>query len=88
MNTTFSALSRTKSADLATLIVSAFGVLLRRVCRNVLAYVKAALEWLNSKHEFFNDADEDPIVCSGRRFVFYCSIAFACIVLLSFSIGF
>ena len=64
-------------------ILTLFWVLTKRVVRVIIKSISATRVWLNAKHTFFDDADNEPITCTGWQFV---GIGFlAC--LLTFILG-
>ena len=64
-------------------ILTLFGILTQRVARVITKAISATRVWLNAKHTFFDDADNEPITCTGWQFV---GIGFlAC--LLTFILG-
>ena len=46
-----------------------FGVLTQRVARAIIKAISATRVWLSAKHTFFDDADNEPITCTGWQFV-------------------
>lgn len=46
-----------------------FGVLTQRVVRVIIKAISATRVWLNAKHTFFDDADNEPVICTGWQFV-------------------
>ena len=64
-------------------ILTLFGILTQRVVRAIIKAISATRVWLNAKHTFFDDADNEPVICTGWQFV---GIGFlAC--LLTFILG-
>ena len=50
-------------------ILTLFWVLTQRVARVIIKAISATQVWLNEKHTFFDDADNEPIICTGWQFV-------------------
>ena len=50
-------------------ILTLFGVLTQRVVRVIIKSISATRDWLNAKHTFFDDADNEPVICTGWQFV-------------------
>lgn len=64
-------------------ILTLFGVLTQRVARAIIKAISSTRVWFSAKHTFFDDADNEPITCTGWQFV---GIGFlAC--LLTFILG-
>ena len=64
-------------------ILTLFWVLTQRVARAIIKAISATRVWLNTRHTFFDDADNEPITCTGWQFL---GIGFlAC--LLTFILG-
>ena len=50
-------------------ILTLFGVLTQRVVRVIIKAISATRVWLNAKHTFVDDADNEPVICTGWQFV-------------------
>lgn len=50
-------------------ILTLFWVLTKRVVRVIIKSISATRFWLNAKHTFFDDADNEPVICTGWQFV-------------------
>lgn len=50
-------------------ILTLFGILTQRVVRAIIKAISATRFWLNAKHTFFDDADNEPVICTGWQFV-------------------
>lgn len=50
-------------------ILTLFWVLTQRVVRVIIKSISATRAWLNAKHTFFDDADNEPVICTGWQFV-------------------
>ena len=50
-------------------ILTLFGILTQRVVRAIIKAISATRVWLNAKHTFFDDADNEPVICTGWQFV-------------------
>ena len=50
-------------------ILTLFWVLTQRVVRVIIKSISATRVWLNAKHTFVDDADNEPVICTGWQFL-------------------
>jgi hypothetical protein len=71
----------TGTRALLTALFAVTVLLIIRMTKNALTTLKAARQWLQIKHSFY-DQDGDPIKCTGWQFVGYNIIAAVVAILL------